>query len=120
ERVALAQNMDLAGLGAVEREFALEAMISLGAVVVGLEIGRVPEAGANRHFEAHHVDLGARTIDPVRDESRLLIAPQKPRYVGRLDEGGPLIGDAARTLRLEFTRICHWRPIAKDAPRWRT
>ncbi len=41
--VALLLHMHFAGLGAVECELALEAVIGLGAIVVGLEIRRVAE-----------------------------------------------------------------------------
>ena len=75
ERITFAQNMHFAGLRSVEGEFAFEAVIGFGAVVVCLEIWRVSKAGTNRHFKTHHVNLRARTVDPVRDVSRLLIAP---------------------------------------------
>ena len=87
EQIALPQDMDLAGLGAVEGELALQAVIGLGAVVVGLEVGRVAEARTDVQRERHHVDLGRGAVDPVGDEARLLVAPQEPLGVAAADQG---------------------------------
>src|SRR5262249_26859977 len=83
-------------------ELALEAVIGLGAVVVGLEIRRVAEARADIERERHHVDPGRGAIDPVGHPAGPIVAPQEALGVACRDPGGLAIRDAAGPLRLQL------------------